>query len=138
MKARAVVTSPPEFLHYRKKPVKAIQETTESHTRQSRQGYPSGFEVSARRYHGADCSRLRSRSLIVQTSATIKDTSRPRVRALRLMILSETSRSSCGFTALQRAALRQLSAVHSSASIVQSEAGTGPSDSPLQIVQPLR
>jgi hypothetical protein len=33
MKARAVVTSFPEFLHYRKKPVKAIQETTESHTR---------------------------------------------------------------------------------------------------------
>jgi hypothetical protein len=68
----------------------------------------------------------------------MKDTSRPRVRALRLKILSEASRSSCAFTALQRAALRQLSAVHRSASIVQSEAGTGPSDSPLQIVQPLR
>jgi hypothetical protein len=34
MKARAVVTSPPEFLHYRKKPVKVIHDTTESHTRQ--------------------------------------------------------------------------------------------------------
>ena len=55
----------------------------------------------------------------------MKDTSKPRVRALRLKILSEASRSSCAFTALQRAALRQLSAVHRSASIVQSEAVPG-------------